>query len=147
MDWNDYLTIVFGLIATILTLIQIYQAIPKSVKLVFSEITIDKSIIVSKEGTFRAFFMIENISKKNTKFSITAKLKIESKGVVYCQETNKKINNRFIKLKEPIFAQLIFDFPYPIDTWDKPKIKFAYSFSKGDKITTKKTRWQGGIKE
>jgi len=147
MDWNDYLTIIFGFIATVLILIQLSEYIPKRIKLVFSEIIVHTtSMFDNTNSTLRVHFLTENISNKKTRFSISAILRIKSQGTTHYKMSKEERSGMSLESKKSTYVQLFFDFPNSLDTWDNPEIRFIYTFLKGNKIITRKTRWLSGMK-
>lgn len=109
MDWNDWLTIFFGVATFILTIIQIYQAIPKMICLDFSEIIFhDNGSWLLDKTCVRTHFMIENLHNKDTTFTIVAYLRIKSKDRTYTEKATEEINKIHLKFKEPSFNQLFF---------------------------------------
>lgn len=148
MDWNDYLTVIFGCLAAILTVIQIYQVLPKKVRLSFSEIKVID--LIAKASTIRPLvgrFRVKNSGNNDNVFEITAKLVIFFEEKKYTFDTPDKILKEEIKSKESKSLTLLFDIPLDYDTWNSPKVQFTYSYIKGDKIITKNSRWEKGFRE
>jgi len=147
MDWNDYLTVIFGCLAAILTIIQIYQVLPKKTKLSFSEIKVtDMTSKVSSVRELIVRFRAENIGNKDNEFDITAKLVVFFEEKKYTFDIPKKIQKMEIKSKDSTSLALVFEIPLGYDTWNNPKVQFTYSYIKGDRIITKNSRWEKGIR-
>ena len=148
MDWNDYLTVIFGCIAAILAIIQIYQAFPKKTRLSFSEIKVIDWI--AKASTIRPLtvrFRVKNSGNNDNVFEITAKLVIFFEEKKYTFEKPDKNLKEEIKSKESKSLALPFDIPLDYDTWNSPKVQFTYSYIRGDKIIAKNSRWEKGFKD
>lgn len=147
MDWNDYLTVIFGFLATMLTIIQIYQLLPKNVRLSFSELkAIDTSSKASTIRRLAVLFRTKNIGNKDNTFDITAKLLIFFEEHNHIIDRPVKILKEEIKSKESKSVVFHFDIPLSYNTWNNPQVKFTYSYIKGDRIITKHTRWKKGIR-
>ena len=148
MDWNDYLTVIFGYLAAILTIIQFYQVLPRKIRLSFAEIKVlDTTSKVSPKRILAIIFRAENNGNKDIRFDFSAKIMIHYKDKKYIFDKPEKIlKNEEIISKKSITKVLHFEIPLDYDKWFNPKLQFTYSYIKSDKIITKSSRWKKGIR-